>query len=203
MMSQIFNERTGAWRPRSLAGTTGRGFSLIEVVVAVGIFAVAISIVIGLLVPTVNSVNDTIDTNTANRISSAINSKLQSLGYSRVQALLYPASTNPNTVPVSDPNLLFANKTGEQVGTAADPVWGGVNNHAAKYFEAMLVHTPNTVLSATDAAPASSNISFVMFTVRLTWPAYLPDGTGLPTTVLLPTPRPQRRIFVFNAAVAR
>jgi prepilin-type N-terminal cleavage/methylation domain-containing protein len=179
------------------------GFSLIEVVVAVGIFAVAISIVIGLLVPTVNSVNNTIDTNTANRLSSAINAKLQSLGYSGVQPLLYTASTNPNTVSLTDANLLFASKTGEQVGTSTDPVWGGTTNNAAKYFEIMLVHTPNAVLSAPDSSPATSAISFVMFTVRVTWPAYLPDSSGLQTTVNPPTPRAQRSVFVFNAAIAR
>jgi hypothetical protein len=173
------------------------------VVVAVGIFAVAISIVIGLLAPTVQSVQDTIDSNTANRLSSAINAKLQSLGYANVQGLLYPAITAPNTVSLTDSKLLFANRTGEQVGTATDPVWGGAGNNAGRYFEVMLVHTPNTVLSATDTSPATSTISSVMFAVRVTWPAYLPDGSGLPTTVLAPTPRAQRSVFLFNSAVAR
>ena len=73
----------------------------------------------------------------------------------------------------------------------------------AAIFEVMLVHTPNTVLSATDTSPATSTISSVMFAVRVTWPAYLPDGSGLPATVLAPTPRAQRSVFLFNSAVAR
>jgi len=198
------NDRPAAWRGRILPGGFRSGFSLIEVVVAVGIFAVAISIVIGLLVPTINSVNDTIDTNTANRVSSAINAKVQALGYANVQALLYDSTKNPNTdITTTDPNLLFASKTGEQVGTATDPVWGGTNNNANRFYEVMLLHTPNAVLSPKDTNPGSSTFSFVMFTVRVTWPAYVPDGSGNLTTLNGPTPRAQRSVFLFNAAVAR
>ena len=204
-MPKTSNNSAGGPRLPLRPASARRGFSLIEVVVAVGIFAVAISIVIGLLAPTAKSVAETIDTNTANRVTSAINSKLQSLGYTTVQTKLFTSTFSPDTVaiaPTPDTKLLFANKAGDKVGDVNDPIWGGPNNHAEKFFEVMLIRTPSAVLSATDSA-TTTNASFVVFTVRLTWPAYLPDSSGLPTTTVPPTPHAQRSVFLFNAAVAR
>ena len=55
------------------------GFSLIEVVVAVGIFAIAIVGVIGLLAPTAKSIGDVTDTAAATRLADGVASELARL----------------------------------------------------------------------------------------------------------------------------
>ncbi len=66
------------------------GFSLIEVVVAVGIFAIAIVGVIGLLAPTAKSIGDVTDTAAATRLADGVASEL-----ARLRDSIPTSSTNP------------------------------------------------------------------------------------------------------------
>jgi prepilin-type N-terminal cleavage/methylation domain-containing protein len=197
-------------RLRPLHRRLVRGFSLIEVVVAVGIFSVAITIVIGLLAPTVKSVASTLDNNAANRLATAINAKLTSLGFTAVVTgdtattvaggllitLAAAADINDDTQTTK---YLYASKAGDKIGLAIDPIWttglsANTSPNADKFFEIMLVR--NTALSPNVAPNLDTNAGAVAFTVRITWPAYLPDGNG-------PTPRVSRSVFQYNSALPR
>ena len=54
-----------------------RAFSLLEVVVAVGIFAFAVIAIIGLLLPNTSAVQERIESDTARRLTENIQSELQ------------------------------------------------------------------------------------------------------------------------------
>lgn len=181
-----------------------RAFSLMEVVLSLGIFAAAIVVVLAMLGGSLRTQPDLVDRSTAIRLTDAVNGKLSALGYAAVQGLLFEANTNPNS-PI-DPKsgttkaVLYINKTGDKVGTYPDVIWGQPGtNDAEKYYEAMLVRSPNTVLSpAADSAGATLaqlTASSVFFTVRISWPAFTSDGAI--------ADRPTRSVFLFNAAVAR
>ena len=65
-----------------------KAFSLVEVVVALGIFAIAIVSVIGLLSPTVKSVNDVVDDGIAQRLAGNVNLELQRYGMTAIATAL-------------------------------------------------------------------------------------------------------------------
>ena len=54
-----------------------QGFSLVEVVIAVGIFAVAVVAILGLLLPNTKAVEDQLDNDVARRLSEYVQSELQ------------------------------------------------------------------------------------------------------------------------------
>jgi hypothetical protein len=201
------------------------GFSLIEVVAALGIFSVAIIMVIAMMTNGLQTETAIIDRSTANRLVGAINTKLASLGYDVVQGtddtnkrlpwvpstgLLFDDTQDPNASGIDTTSagskVLFANKTGDKVGTYTDPIWGGTgNNNAEKYFEVMLVRCSNPgKLLSPDRDPSSPTAdtllaaSSVTFYVRVSWPAYSADGT--PSN---PATRATRGVLIFTYALPR
>jgi prepilin-type N-terminal cleavage/methylation domain-containing protein len=201
--------------PRPLRALA-RGFSLLEVVLAVGIFSVAIVMVIAMLASGLRTQSNITDRGTAGRMAEAINAKLMDLGYEVLQGnqaknlpgLLFPSGQNPDSpgdTTSQNSKVLFMNKTGDKIGTYTDPIWGTPgSNNAEKYYEIMLVRTPSAVFSPQpDAAGSDLNAitaSSVLFTVRVTWPAFLMDADGRVTEQ---KDRSTRGVFVFNAAVSR
>lgn len=167
--------------------------------VALGIFAVAILAVVGLMSPVSRMMAETLDDNTASRLISAINLKLNSLGY---QALVSGSKSTNSKILINVPPInfgsdalvsLFANKAGDKIALGNDPIWNNVNND--KFYEILLIlnttvvarlgqlqQTVNTNSDALAAAPCL---------VRISWPAYLPDGTG-------PTNRATRSLLQYN-----
>jgi type II secretory pathway pseudopilin PulG len=149
------------------------GFSLVEVVVAVGIFALAIVGVIGLFAPTSRNVANVADTDSASRMVSSIQSALQQSGYSRIQQELAPlAPTSPTSyysTKSNDGNFYTAsgNVVKKIDGSTADGV-----SLSDLFFEFTLLR--NTTLSPVSNDPTAG---FLAFTISLKWPAYLPDGT--------------------------
>jgi type II secretory pathway pseudopilin PulG len=70
--------------PTRLILRSGRAFSLVEVVIALGIFAVAVIAILALLLPNTQKVEDLMDADVSRRLSENIQSELQR--YSRVIA---------------------------------------------------------------------------------------------------------------------
>lgn len=66
------------------AASRSRGFSLVEIVVALGIFASAIVIIVGLLAANAQATNRTVETETASRLTDTIRAELQRFGYNNV-----------------------------------------------------------------------------------------------------------------------
>ncbi len=69
------------------------GFSLVEIVVALGIFATAILVIVGLLASNVQATNRTVETEIASRLTDTIRAELQRYGYAKVASGL--SGTNP------------------------------------------------------------------------------------------------------------
>lgn len=162
-------------------GAKRLGFSLVEVVVAVGIFALAIVGVIGLLVPTSKSITDVSDSDAASRVISAVQSGLQRAGYTSVKDSLVAN------------HLFYASKDGSKVGADSSAVWSGVSNQE-KHFEFRLLR--NTALSP---VANDDTAGFLAFTIELKWPAFAPNADGTGTAV----DNAQKSVMVVPAAITR
>jgi uncharacterized protein (TIGR02598 family) len=158
-----------------------KGFSLVEVVVAVGIFAITIVGVLGLLAPTSKNIADVSDSDAAARVISVIQSGLQGHGFNSVTADL--AKT------------FYASKSGDKIGASDSSVWtaAGVTNQD-KYFEFTLVR--NQTLSP---ATADASAGYLAFTIVLKWPAFVPSADGQGT----PVDNAAKSVMVVPAAITR
>jgi uncharacterized protein (TIGR02598 family) len=161
------------------------GFSLIEVVVAVGIFALAIVGVIGLLGPTTKNVADVADSDAATRVVNAIQSALQ-------ESVQSQATGFTNLGTALDGNYTYyANKDGTKVGK------GAIVPNNEKFFEFALIR--NTALSGTNTS-GDATAGYLAFTISLRWPAYLPNASGTGTKV---TDDTQKNVMIVPAAITR
>jgi len=148
----------GAFR-RKLAA-----FSLLEVVAAVGIFAIGMVAVIGLFAPVAKSVGNLADTEAAARVMEILTERLQGeVNF----AVAHPNPSNPTPLqalinrlkisngsgrhqltdtdnapgtaaadPTRDEQLLFASRDGSKIGSYGDPVWNvPVNDPNGKPFD--------------------------------------------------------------------
>lgn len=172
-----------------------RGFSLIEVVVAVGIFAIAIVSVIGLLGPINKTVSDVRDFDDASRVVAALQGALkESYTFDQLGDAL-PGNGDPSTA-------LYADRTGQRIGpvdgavwdtdSAGNPITGAAAvKDAQKFFQVYL--SRNTTLSP----PANDDTAgFLAFTITLRWPAYLPNGQAVGDAS-------QQSVMVIPAAITR
>jgi type II secretory pathway pseudopilin PulG len=190
-------------------------FSLVEVVVAIGIFSLAIVGVIGLLSPTTKAVTDVADSDSASRVVSMLQSLAStSAGWSDFttgsNAMLrlssdvatYDGTLNPNYSSLS--YVYFASKDGGIVGNYDSAKWGGaaesqLKKDAKKFFEVVLIRNWNPTASPASGLsdPANDNTAgYLAYTIRLRWPAYLPDGTRISDHTL-------QRVLIVPAAVTR
>jgi len=175
-----------------------RAFSLIEVVVAVGIFAIAMVGVIGLFAPVARSVSDSSDAEVAARVADAVRAKLQSMPLATVAALLKNSSAAGHEITTDDsridydltkdPKLLFANRDGSKVGLYADAIWTNSatrrNWDGEKFFEIALIRNEpispkaGTVTAAdgtTTTVDPDATAMMLAYTARLRWPAFFAD----------------------------
>lgn len=180
------------------------GFSLLEVVVAVGVFALAMTGILGLFAPVARTVSESADADRAARVADALRLKLRALPFADVIALLKTGTATGHPLTQADaradyelardPQLLFASRDGTKLGPYNDPVWIDPvtrrNSDRDKFFEIALVR--NEVISpppstTTDAAGATVTITpddtatFLGYTARFRWPAYVSDGTATGT----------------------
>ena len=161
-------------------------FSLVEVVVAVGIFALAIVGVIGLLAPTSKSIADVSDSDSASRVIAVVQSQLQTAGFSTVKSNLGGTT-------------FYASKDGSKVGLAGATIW--TSDQAEKFFEFTLVRNGDTPNVGDGLSPAANDATagFLAFTIVLKWPAYAPNAAGTGT----PVNNTQKSVMVVPAAVTR
>jgi uncharacterized protein (TIGR02598 family) len=178
-------------------------FSLVEVVVAVGIFAISIVAVIGLLGPTNKSVAEVRDSDDATRVVSAIQAELQNIsisstGFTNVGSYLQA------TAPVDPADgvayttsykayTFYASRDASKIALGNDtrvpPIFP---DNKQKYFEIVLIR--NTTLSPSTTTDQTSG--FIAYTMRLRWPAYNPDGSEF-------TGHTQKNVLLVPGAVHR
>lgn len=125
-------------------------FSLIEVVMAVGVFAFSIVAVIGLFAPSSTYSSDVLDDDGASQIVNAVSNELRRLPYSTVISLAGGS--------------IYSSRSGREIG-ALDAV---VPRNEA-YFRIDLT---------LDNVPASDG--FAEFAISIRWPAYLANAQEFP-----------------------
>jgi type II secretory pathway pseudopilin PulG len=171
------------------------GFSLVEVVVSVGIFAVAIVGIIGLFAPTTKTVSAVADSDGSTRALAAIQSYLKektstSTGFSDLQTALGDDSNTTGTGYV-----YYVTKGGEKVVnilTDANPATIIPNNE--RFFEFSVIR--NATLSP---VADKDTAGFLALTISLRWPAFTPSADGAGTAVA----DSQKSILIVPAAVTR
>lgn len=166
-----------------------RAFSLVEVVVAVGVFAIAVVAVIGMLVPINQSIANVQDGDDAARVAQVIQLELQKAPFASVQGF------------IRNGTVLYSNKSGRIVAPDADSRWdvdgvGGVtlDEQAAKFFQITL--ELNSVLSPNGDDVALYTGGYLAFTIIMRWPGYTGDGKQFGQA-------DQQSILVIPAAITR
>lgn len=176
-----------------------KAFSLVEVVVAVGIFALAIVGVIGLLSPTIKSVGEVGDSEVASRLAEQVNSEIQR--YSQTlsgsgQTSLDVLSTKISKADVATPTfVLYGKRDGSRVvlSTNADnaPTAATAPGIAVqdRYY---LIEVTRPIDTNTLAYKTGSG--FLVATLKISWPYRLPpDGA-------YEAPVSERLSVLFNTA---
>lgn len=166
-------------------------FSLVEVVVSLGIFVIAVVSVIGLLAPINQSISDVRDEDDAGRVAQIIQSELQKVPFASVQGFIDNASVK-----------LYANRSGTIVALGTDTVkWdadqSGVvtaDENAAKFFEVQLAL--NSTLSPGGTNAVTYDRGYLAFSILMRWPGYTAEG--------VPFSQPQQQsLRVIPAAITR
>ena len=198
--------------PSAFRLSPNRAFSLIEVVAAVGIFAIGMVAVMGLFAPIAKSTSNVAEAEAATQVAGFLQTKLQGQSLTAVDALFKnaisatrhqltdfdnAASTNAGDLRL-DPQLLFASRDGTKIGSYNDPIWAG--SDADKFFEIALIRnetlSPQASTSTADDGtvttinPAATAL-YLAYTARIRWPAFVPDATVVPRRAVP---------FGFNAA---
>lgn len=164
-----------------MSATRSNGFSMIEVVLAVGIFATVIIGVIGLLGPTVRSVRDVIDSTVAARLADGVDAELRRVGFAGMVA----ATTGTTVLPLvatDDGSRIVREADAGNAPTGTPP---GIPQEQRYY----LVEVRRAV------TPAYSNGDpSLVLTIRVSWP-YQRPGSGAPVAPA------DRSIYIFNTAI--
>jgi len=177
-----------------------KAFSLVEVVVAVGIFALAIVAVIGMLVPIGKSVGDVKDGDDASRLAGVIQSSLQEQVY-RLRTANSATYWSTFAGYLNGGTTIYASRDGTKVGLGNNlTLWdtdssGAISavEDAQKFFEVILQR--NTTLSA---AGNDATAGFLSFVIELRWPGYSAQGVALTGDA-----RAQQSQFLIPASVVR
>jgi prepilin-type N-terminal cleavage/methylation domain-containing protein len=172
------------------------GFSLVEVVVAVGIFAVAIVGVIGLFGPTTKNVAAVADADSSTRAVGAIQASLKatastSAGFGYIIKAL---DRNPAVT-------YYANRVGDRVDTITTNGDRSqvVTNNSEAFFQYTISRFPaGSPLASTATLDAASG--YLAFTITIKWPAYLPTADGITGTAVAAS---QQNTLIVPAAVTR
>ncbi|MCF3651941.1 hypothetical protein [Synoicihabitans lomoniglobus] len=152
----------------------GAGFSLVEVVVAVGVFVAGVVGAIALLSTTTESAGATRQAMAATRVGESATAILRTLSWTQAQAWLAE----------NDPPVIYATRSGDHIGWR-DPV-----DLADAFFELTLSRN-------TDLSPVANDdtAGFLAMRLTLTWPVRQTEGDLVPLA--------NREMLTFNTAVRR
>jgi prepilin-type N-terminal cleavage/methylation domain-containing protein len=208
--------------------TRRRGFSLIEVVAALGIFAIGMIAVLGLFAPVTKSVAGVSDAEAAARVADAVRARLRSMPFAAAAALVQDVTDvrkndsdgtyNPND-GTRHPGVIFGRLNGEvgfYNGSAVVPAWYDYDYSstpprarpfvdADKFFEIDLIRDETISPKAGD--PTASMIAFH---VRVRWPAFVRtspttavSGAQNPAGGAVPFDHGKKQVLFFAGAIAR
>lgn len=134
-----------------------RGFTLIEVIVALGILGGGLVVVMAMFAPLAEVSRGNEDTLAATEAAVAVNAQLRQKPWAQA------ASAMTETFLVS--------RTGERVGRAPDPVWQG---HEAEEFFAVTVLPDAGFAGPIDPA----TLPWLAFRLQVRWPVAASGATG-------------------------
>lgn len=158
---------------------SARAFSMIELVVALGICAISLVALTGLLARAARETGTVSEAATVQRVFAGVRAEVAISGASAVIEALVDGAE-----PATDANALFANRSANEIGSASQ--LPADERFFAIVFERDVDLSP---------AAADTDAGFIAFQVRIEWPYRLPDGT--------PVDARYRNIRRFPAARAR
>ena len=214
-----------------LVTRSAAAFTLLEVVVAVGIFAIGMVAVIGLFTPVAKSVSDLADAEAATRVTDLLSAQLQAqeavdaqagtpfdtltkrlkVGTAKSHQLTDNDAKNNYNI-ATDTQLLFASRDGTKIGGYADAVWKDlttkVNSDRDKYFEIALIR--NESISPNDAA-IDATAPLIAYTARVRWPSFVSVvgnttasiQVGANPTAVVPFDHSQKQMLFFSGVINR
>jgi len=171
-----------------------RAFTLLEVVVAITVFAVGMVAVIALFAPVARSVNEVSDAEAAAAVAEQLRGELSRRvlaagSFAPVVALLKNATSTGHEVTNSDNNsgassdprtdarLLFASRDGTKLAAYADSVCDRSDDPPALGRGQILRTHSDSQRGSFPNNPASDAGAVVLaYTVRIRWPAFVPDN---------------------------
>ncbi len=157
-------------------------FSLVEVVIAVGLFALSIVAIVGLLGPILDSVRESEETEIVSNLNEMIRAELERMPFTmpgRGDSIDNLRLTSPG-----DSFVLYGNRDLTAIGPEAffdnpPPDLAGEIGDADKFFRVELRQSPAYPFQEGAAAEYPSRT----FHVRVYWPAYRRTGPGIDDAV--------------------
>lgn len=161
--------------------TGQQAFSLVEVVLAIGVFALTIVAVIGLLGPIASQVRDLRDSKTANHLPTPIREELNRLGFESFVNDGFAAIASDHSpiqtgdIPTGRTILasLVATQDGSEVAEASQTSRVPADE---RYFLIQILAPPAPGPGTADLRYQSGD-AHVTFEVEISWPYRLPDGS--------------------------
>lgn len=154
-------------------------FSLVEVLLSLGILSVALLIVIGVLTPFMDRTGEVVERGNTNRITDRIIAEIEELAFTEVASVL-----NENVG-------LFASRAGDRLYLITDPDLDDLLPEAERHYAIALTRNE-------DLSPASRDNSagYLCFQIKIERLLHSPDGR------ILETPLDQTQA-IFNTAILR
>jgi prepilin-type N-terminal cleavage/methylation domain-containing protein len=157
------------------------GFSLIEVVAAITVFAIGIFSVLGLFGPLARSGTDMSDAAVAARLGDLLRVKLRAYvdragSLEPVATLLKDSAAMPSDGSIDprvDKRLLFASRDGSKLGPYNDEIWSGATD-AEKFFLITLFRNQDI----SPSLPDDPDQLVVVYAAAIRWPAFFATGIG-------------------------
>ena len=175
-------------------------FSLVEIIVAVGVLGLGLTLVIGLFAPVSRSVTTNLDAEAAARAAEAAITYLKALQWNQARNYIKSDSAYNNQLtsegrgnynPVGDGQTLYVNRRGTIIGTYNDAVWNG--DHGAQYYEVIAIRNERVSPTGNDGTA-----TMIAFTVRVRWPCFLPGSGGVGSTQFGRNPAPGRGQLAYD-----
>ena len=165
-------------RDQSPSGES-QAFTLIEVLLSLGILSVALLIVFGVLTPFLSQTGEVVETTTVNRIIDRIVAEVERLEFSELMGIL-----NQNT-------SLYASQDGDRLALANDPQLDSRLPESERHFAITLRRNLDISPTARD-----STAGYLAFQIRIKRILHAPDGS------LIQSPL-DHTLAIFNSAVTR
>lgn len=144
------------------------GFSLVEVVIAIGVLATGLVAVLGLMAATTRMIGDAADRHGAERALADSVAELERLGFNAATGRLTSSD------PPNESEHFFESRDGRQMG------WGAAVANTERFYAVAVYRLENVSPSASDATGRG-----VAVMLRVEWPANAAERSSAQLTHVL------------------